>query len=115
MDTSDKVDVIRDLITERLPTMNYILLKYIIDFLALVADNSNINKMNVKNLSIVFGPNFLWPPVSGLKTNTQQSSNSDNSNVVVNEFSLKNVECINNFVELVIKFNKEIFIKEINA
>ena len=104
MDTSDKVDVMRDLINEKLPVINYSLIRYIVEFLSLVAENSNVNKMNVKNLSIVFGPNSLWPPA----TSTQPSA----SNVTINEFSLKNIECVNNFVELMIKFNKEIFLKE---
>ena len=105
MDTSDKVDVIRDLINEKLPAMNYSLIKYIVEFLSLVAENSNVNKMNVKNISIVFGPNFLWPPTSS----TQVAASA-----TINEFSLKNIECVNNFVELMIKFNKEIFLKESN-
>ncbi len=95
--------MIRDLINIKLPSINYCLLKYIVEFLSLVADNSNVNKMNVKNLSIVFGPNFLWPSIVVDTTKTTS----------INEFSLKNIECVNNFVELLIKFNKEIFIKEI--
>ena len=104
LDTSDKVDVIRDLINEKLPAINYSLLKYVVEFLTLVAENSNVNKMNVKNLSIIFGPNFLWPSA------TVSSATAANS--TINEFSLKNIECVNSFVELLIKFNKEIFVKE---
>ena len=104
MDTSDKVDVIRDLINLKLPSINNNLVKYIVEFLALVTENSNVNKMNVKNLSIVFGPNFLWAsPTTATASSTINSS-------AINEFSLKNIECVNNFVELLIKFNKEIFI-----
>ena len=95
--------MIRDLLNEKLPAINYSLIKYIVEFLYLVAENSDVNKMNFKNLSIVFGPNFLWAPVT---------STPLTASFTINEFSLKNIECVNNFVELMIKFNKEIFLKE---
>ncbi|CAF0754260.1 unnamed protein product, partial [Rotaria sp. Silwood1] len=56
----DQVDVIRDLIIEKLPTQNYNVLKYLIEFLNLVANYSNTNLMTTTNLSIVFGPNLSW-------------------------------------------------------
>jgi len=45
---SDQIDVIRDLIIEKLPTQNYIVLKYLIEFLNLVANYSDTNDDNVQ-------------------------------------------------------------------
>jgi Rho GTPase-activating protein 1 len=92
LDVTDKVEVARDLINKKIPKENFDLLKYLLGFLALVSQNSDKNKMNSKNLSIVFGPNMLWAPASNL-----------------NEFSLIQVEMINNFVDLLIRFQSDIF------
>lgn len=46
----------------RLPRCNYYTLRRIIRHLRLIVDNSDENKMNVQNICIVFGVNFL-PPV----------------------------------------------------
>uniref|UniRef100_A0A8C5B7T1 Rho GTPase-activating protein 1 n=1 Tax=Gadus morhua TaxID=8049 RepID=A0A8C5B7T1_GADMO len=43
-----------------LPEENYATLRYLVTFLAQVADNSEINKMTNSNLAVVFGPNLLW-------------------------------------------------------
>ncbi|CAL8406915.1 unnamed protein product [Arctogadus glacialis] len=43
-----------------LPEENYVSLRYLVTFLAQVADNSEINKMTNSNLAVVFGPNLLW-------------------------------------------------------
>lgn len=59
-------------------------------FLYEVSQHSDKNKMGPKNLSYVFGPNFL-----------RKTENS--------EYSLMDIERINSFVELLIKYNNEIF------
>ncbi|CAF4675729.1 unnamed protein product, partial [Rotaria socialis] len=56
----DQVDIIRDLIVEKLPTQNYNVLKYLIEFLNLASNYSNTNLMTTSNLAIVFGPNLAW-------------------------------------------------------
>lgn len=94
LDTVDKVDVARDLLYKKLPKNNYIFLRYLIDFLSEVSSYSGENKMDARNLSYVFGPNFLR---FGPETN---------------EVGLINIEKINSFVELLIKYNAEIFPKE---
>lgn len=38
------------------------IIRYVIKFLAKVAEHSDVNKMNASNLGIVIGPNLLWPP-----------------------------------------------------
>ena len=53
--------VASQLITTRLPEENYCVLKFIMTFLVEVVSQSLINKMTSSNLSIVFGPNLLWP------------------------------------------------------
>ncbi|KAK3098771.1 hypothetical protein FSP39_022963 [Pinctada imbricata] len=49
------------ILTEELPEDNYAILKYIIQLLTEVVDNSEQNKMTSTNLAIVFGPNLIWP------------------------------------------------------
>ncbi|XP_064396567.1 rho GTPase-activating protein 8-like isoform X2 [Halichondria panicea] len=43
-----------------LPETNYIVLRYIMEFLSKVAANQELNKMTEMNLAIVFGPNLAW-------------------------------------------------------
>ena len=38
--------------------------RYLIKFLARLAENSDINKMTAVNLAIVIAPSLLWPPFS---------------------------------------------------
>ena len=90
LDTTDKVEVSRDLLKKKLPAFNYILLKELIQFLSEVVQHSANNKMDAKNLSYVFGPNFLS------KTNGTQ-------------VGLIDIERINNFIELLIRFHSDIF------
>ena len=90
LDVVDKVDVTKDLLSAKLPKLNYIFLNYLIDFLNQVSAQSTANKMDARNLSYVFGPNFLRKQ----------------------EYSLIDVEKINNFVELLIKYHTDIFIKD---
>ncbi|KAM3850769.1 rho GTPase-activating protein 1 [Diretmus argenteus] len=45
---------------ESLPEENYASLRYLIQFLAQVSSNSEVNKMSNSNLAVVFGPNLLW-------------------------------------------------------
>ncbi|XP_076445348.1 rho GTPase-activating protein 44-like isoform X6 [Babylonia areolata] len=44
----------------KLPPTNYKNVRYLIKFLALLAEKSSINKMTPSNISIVMGPNLLW-------------------------------------------------------
>ncbi|KAL3317887.1 Rho GTPase-activating protein 1 [Cichlidogyrus casuarinus] len=56
---SSRLDLAQDLI-EQLPKENYIILKYIVQFLTDVVMHSATNKMTAQNLAVVFGPNFIW-------------------------------------------------------
>ncbi|CAF0829049.1 unnamed protein product [Adineta ricciae] len=88
----DQIDVIRDLLNVKLPTQNYIVLKYLIEFLNLVANYSDTNLMTTSNLSIVFGPNLAW-------------SEGDQMN------TLANYSLINTFTEILIARYTELFLK----
>jgi len=90
LDVTDKVDVAKDLLKKKLPVLNYNILKFLMEFLSEVASHSKQNKMSAMNLSIVFSPNFL-------RQNEYTSS------------SLLLLERINKFVELLIKYQSDIF------
>ena len=51
---------------QKLPKRNFVALKYLMQFLAVVAANSDVNKMTGSNLALVFGPTLMWTadPVS---------------------------------------------------
>uniref|UniRef100_T1JB81 Rho-GAP domain-containing protein n=1 Tax=Strigamia maritima TaxID=126957 RepID=T1JB81_STRMM len=78
LDKMEKLEVARALILKRLPDDNYIVLKYLLEFLIKVIDRSDLNKMTSSNLAIVFGPNLIW------SQNTQASFSSVGA---VNHFS----------------------------
>jgi len=89
---TDQIDVVRDLIIEKLPSENYHVLKYLIEFLNLVASHSDKNLMTTSNLSIVFGPNIAWPEDAAMG-------------------SLPNYSLINIFTEILIDRYTELFLK----
>lgn len=90
LDVVDKVEVAKDLLNRKLPSNNYKLLNHLISFLYEVTQHSAKNKMDAKNLSYVFGPNFL-----------RKKNDAD--------FGLIDIERINLFIELLIKYHSEIF------
>nr|XP_034983717.1 SH3 domain-binding protein 1 [Zootoca vivipara] len=45
----------------RLPKDNYNNMRYLIRFLAKLAEQQDVNKMTPSNIAIVLGPNLLWP------------------------------------------------------
>lgn len=56
----DKVAALSELV-QRLPQANGILLKYLIAFLIKIINNSDVNKMTVRNVGIVFSPTLNIP------------------------------------------------------
>ncbi|XP_067390437.1 rho GTPase-activating protein 17 isoform X6 [Emydura macquarii macquarii] len=50
---------------KRLPKHNLANFRYLIKFLAKLAQNSDINKMTPSNIAIVLGPNLLWAKTEG--------------------------------------------------
>ncbi|KAH7163277.1 hypothetical protein B0J13DRAFT_431286 [Dactylonectria estremocensis] len=59
-DRTDKMAVLNELVL-RLPQANATLLKYLIGFLIKIINNSDINKMTVRNVGIVFSPTLNIP------------------------------------------------------
>jgi len=59
-DQSQKLAALSELVA-RLPQPNATLLKYLISFLIKIIDNSDVNKMNVRNVGIVFSPTLNIP------------------------------------------------------
>ncbi|XP_062955285.1 rho GTPase-activating protein 17 isoform X7 [Cynocephalus volans] len=50
---------------QKLPPQNFINFRYLIKFLAKLAQTSDINKMTPSNIAIVLGPNLLWAKNEG--------------------------------------------------
>lgn len=87
----EKIAVAKSYMLLRLPDDNYILLKYLIQFLIKVMDRSDMNKMTASNLAIVWGPNLCWPK---------------NGHI-----SLTSITSINFFTEFLLKNHDLIFVK----
>lgn len=108
--------MVKSLILERLPEDNYILLKYLAQFLAKVCfrfnhffpsrynfnilpfqvqDRSDLNKMTSFNLAVVFGPNLVW---------------SQNQ-----QMSLSSIGPINALTEHILSHYSEIFILQLRV
>nr|XP_058938269.1 SH3 domain-binding protein 1 isoform X4 [Kogia breviceps] len=49
-------------VCSRLPRENLNNLRYLMKFLARLAEEQEVNKMTPSNIAIVLGPNLLWPP-----------------------------------------------------
>ncbi|KAM4650770.1 SH3 domain-binding protein 1 [Discoglossus pictus] len=54
----------RDVCT-KLPAENYNNLRYLIKFMAKLAEHQEVNKMSPSNIAIVLGPNLLWAKCEG--------------------------------------------------
>ncbi|XP_032852632.2 SH3 domain-binding protein 1 [Tyto alba] len=58
-DTDSRIQSLRDTCS-RLPQESYNNLRYLIKFLAKLAEHQEVNKMTPSNIAIVLGPNLLW-------------------------------------------------------
>ncbi|XP_063797528.1 SH3 domain-binding protein 1 isoform X4 [Pseudophryne corroboree] len=52
-------------VCQQLPPENYNNLRYVIKFLAMLAEHQEVNKMTPSNIAIVLGPNLLWARSDG--------------------------------------------------
>ncbi|KAG9483422.1 hypothetical protein GDO78_009375 [Eleutherodactylus coqui] len=52
-------------VLQKLPAENYNNLRYLIKFLAKLAEQQEVNKMTPSNIAIVLGPNLLWAQSEG--------------------------------------------------
>ncbi|XP_052524685.1 SH3 domain-binding protein 1 isoform X1 [Tympanuchus pallidicinctus] len=62
-DVDNQVQSLRDTCSH-LPQDSYNNLRYLIKFLAKLAEHQHVNKMTPSNIAIVLGPNLLWPEQS---------------------------------------------------
>uniref|UniRef100_W5N133 SH3-domain binding protein 1 n=1 Tax=Lepisosteus oculatus TaxID=7918 RepID=W5N133_LEPOC len=62
---SVRLDRLRE-VCGRLPPENYNNLRYLVKFLAKLAEHQEVNKMTPSNIAIVLGPNLLWPRSEGV-------------------------------------------------
>lgn len=59
-DVTAKLKVVWHILHNDLPIENFVLLKFLMEFLNEVLAHSAVNKMTASNLAIVFGPNLMW-------------------------------------------------------
>jgi len=57
---AERLEACREMFHKRLPSHNFVVLKYILSFLVEVTEHSSTNRMTSGSLAIVFGPNLLW-------------------------------------------------------
>ncbi|XP_042211350.1 rho GTPase-activating protein 8-like [Homarus americanus] len=90
LNKSDRLTTIKQIILEKLPEDNYLVLKFIVNFLSKVMDRSDLNKMTASNLAVVFGPNLVRPRGG--------------------QMSLNAIAPINLFVEVMLSSHHQIFV-----
>uniref|UniRef100_A0A8D0H712 SH3 domain binding protein 1 n=1 Tax=Sphenodon punctatus TaxID=8508 RepID=A0A8D0H712_SPHPU len=79
----------------RLPKDSYNNLRYLIRFLAKLAEYQELNKMSPSNIAIVLGPNLLWPqPSEGDQVQLDMASVSSIQVVGVVEALIQNAETL---------------------
>ncbi|XP_035826227.1 rho GTPase-activating protein 8 isoform X2 [Aplysia californica] len=61
MEQGKQLTEVQRILKDELPEDNYIILKFVFQFLQQVVDKSDINQMNAENVATVFGPNIAWP------------------------------------------------------
>jgi len=76
---------VKILILEKLPVDNYLVLKYIVQFLSKVMDRCDLNKMTSSNLAVVFGPNLVWSQAGQLSLSAIAPINMFTDFVLVNQ------------------------------
>ncbi|XP_027229236.1 rho GTPase-activating protein 8 isoform X5 [Penaeus vannamei] len=87
---SERLISIKQILLEKLPEDNYLVLKFLVNFLSKVMDRSDLNKMTASNLAVVFGPNLVWPRGG--------------------QMSLNAIAPINLFVENMLSYHHQIFV-----
>ncbi|KAH9499038.1 Rho GTPase-activating protein 8 [Bulinus truncatus] len=61
LETSKQLTEVQRILQDELPEDNYIILKFVFQFLQQVVSKSGINHMTAENVATVFGPNIAWP------------------------------------------------------
>ncbi|CAH6791147.1 SH3 domain-binding protein 1 isoform X1 [Phodopus roborovskii] len=82
-------------VCSNLPQENFSNLRYLMKFLALLAEEQEVNKMTPSNIAIVLGPNLLWPPEKeGDQTQLDAASVSSIQVVGVVEALIQNADML---------------------
>ncbi|XP_067875868.1 SH3 domain-binding protein 1-like isoform X2 [Heterodontus francisci] len=92
-DLPKKVESLRE-VCAKLPPESYNNLRYLIKFLAKLAEYQEVNKMSPSNIAIVLGPNLLWPRNEGKVSLTDMASASSVQVVSVMEPIIQNADSI---------------------
>ena len=61
MEKDKQLAEVQRILQDELPDDNYVVLKYVFQFLAQVTAKAHINQMTADNVATVFGPNIAWP------------------------------------------------------
>ncbi|KAG7491510.1 hypothetical protein MATL_G00004540 [Megalops atlanticus] len=61
---SDRLEQLKGVLG-KLPPENYNNLRYLLQFLARLSEQQEVNRMSPSNIAIVLGPNLLWPRTEG--------------------------------------------------
>lgn len=88
VDSKSRAETIRTMLMS-LPEENYAALRFLIQFLAQVSAESEVNKMTNANLAVVFGPNLLWGQDAAM--------------------TLSAIGPINNFIRILLDQHQEVF------
>uniref|UniRef100_UPI00398F07A9 SH3 domain-binding protein 1-like isoform X2 n=1 Tax=Pristiophorus japonicus TaxID=55135 RepID=UPI00398F07A9 len=92
-DLPTKVERLRE-VCAKLPPESYNNLRYLIKFLAKLAEYQKVNKMSPSNIAIVLGPNLLWPRNEGKVSMLDMASASSVQVVSVMEPIIQNADSI---------------------
>lgn len=89
-DATGKLKVVWYILHSELPQENFILLKFLMEFLNEVLSYACVNKMTATNLAIVFGPNLVW---------SKSQAASLGAMAQINSFTLLLLENVSYFFE----------------
>ncbi|GFO15212.1 rho GTPase-activating protein 1-like [Plakobranchus ocellatus] len=73
LEPSKQLTEVQRILKDELPEDNYIILKFVFQFLQRVVSKSDLNHMTAENVATVFGPNIAWPPGQANLTNVEQA------------------------------------------
>ncbi|XP_069764621.1 SH3 domain-binding protein 1-like [Narcine bancroftii] len=92
-DVPKQIEQLQD-VCAKLPVEFYQNLRYLIKFLAKLAEYQEVNKMTPSNIAIVLGPNLLWPKNEGKLSMMDMASASSVQVVSVIEPIIQNADSI---------------------
>ncbi|XP_078359356.1 rho GTPase-activating protein 8-like [Oculina patagonica] len=75
-DETEKLKEMWHILHNELPEENFLLIKFLMEFLNEVLEHSAVNKMTSKNLAIVFGPNLVWSKSQAASLDAMSQINS---------------------------------------